>query len=133
MGSASRYCLQLLTEIVPSRESPAYQFETAKFRQQYYRHVSEGGWPFSTSAHGWPISDCSAEGLKGVLCLLRSKSVQDGINKNELEPIDEKRLEKAVNVMLSYQNEDGGKKMLSSSVSLLYAGPHRLVASTSNT
>lgn len=91
-----------------ARNSPALKYETAKFRKQYYRHVSEGGWPFSTSAHGWPISDCSAEGLKGVLCLLRCKAVQDGIRKNTLAPIDEKRLEKAVNVMLSYQNEDGG-------------------------
>lgn len=24
----------------------------------------QGGWPFSTAAHGWPISDCTSEGLK---------------------------------------------------------------------
>lgn len=24
----------------------------------------QGGWPFSTAAHGWPISDCTGEGLK---------------------------------------------------------------------
>ena len=23
----------------------------------YYRHRSKGAWPFSTNAHGWPISD----------------------------------------------------------------------------
>eukprot|EP00605_Chrysophyceae_sp_TOSAG23-4_P001149 GSChrysophyteH1.ASY1.ANO1.1256.1 assembled CDS len=38
-------------------------------KDYYYRHVSKGGWPFSTAAHGWPISDCTAEGLKGVLAL----------------------------------------------------------------
>ena len=39
-----------------SRASPACRFEDSKMRQTYYRHVSKGGWPFSTSAHGWPIS-----------------------------------------------------------------------------
>ena len=38
-------------------------------RELFYRHESKGGWPFSTAAHGWPISDCTAEGLKGVLAL----------------------------------------------------------------
>ena len=33
-------------------------------RRSAYRHRSRGGWPFSTRAHGWPISDCTAEGLK---------------------------------------------------------------------
>ena len=31
---------------------------------KWYRHISRGAWPFSTCDHGWPISDCSAEGLK---------------------------------------------------------------------
>jgi len=44
-------------------------------REYYYRHVSKGGWPFSTAAHGWPISDCTAEGLKGVLALHQTKVV----------------------------------------------------------
>jgi len=77
----------------------------------YYRHISEGGWPFSTSAHGWPISDCSAEGLKGVLCLLHSQAVKEGVNNNKLAGIDEQRLEKAVNVIVTYQNEDGGEQV----------------------
>ncbi|CAN0467089.1 unnamed protein product, partial [Ectocarpus sp. 12 AP-2014] len=33
-------------------------------RDKYFRHISKGGWPFSTAAHGWPISDCTGEGLK---------------------------------------------------------------------
>lgn len=28
-------------------------------RDYYFRQLSKGGWPFSTSAHGWPISDCT--------------------------------------------------------------------------
>lgn len=38
---------------------------------EYYRHISKGAWPFSTRDHGWPISDCSSEGLKAALCLAR--------------------------------------------------------------
>jgi len=50
-----------------SRNSSAFAYEGCEKRAKYYRHVSEGGWPFSTSAHGWPISDCTAEGLKAVV------------------------------------------------------------------
>ncbi|GKY94922.1 hypothetical protein MPSEU_000457100 [Mayamaea pseudoterrestris] len=91
-----------------SQNTLAYAFESPENRKKYYRHVSKGGWPFSTSAHGWPIADCTGEGLKGVLCLLRSKSVQDSIASGELKHIDEERLQNAINVLLSYQNEDGG-------------------------
>ena len=35
----------------------------------HYRHLSKGGWPFSNRAHGWPITDCSAEGFKCALML----------------------------------------------------------------
>jgi squalene/oxidosqualene cyclase-like protein len=41
------------------------QIRTDEDRREYFfRQVSKGGWPFSTAAHGWPISDCTAEGLK---------------------------------------------------------------------
>jgi cycloartenol synthase len=46
--------------------------------------------------------------LKGVLALRKSKVVADGIEKGTLKPISEKRLQNAVEVLLSYQNEDGG-------------------------
>ncbi len=36
---------------------------------RYYRHISKGAWPFSSRDHGWPISDCSSEGLKAALVL----------------------------------------------------------------
>eukprot|EP00967_Tisochrysis_lutea_P055106 scaffold69099_cov21-Tisochrysis_lutea.AAC.1 len=38
---------------------------------EYYRHISKGAWPFSTRDHGWPISDCSSEGLKAALSLAK--------------------------------------------------------------
>ena len=99
-------CQILSTEV--SQKTMAYKYEAANFRRQFYRHVSEGGWPFSTSAHGWPITDCTGEGLKGVLCLMKSRSVQNGVANGELEPITEERLQKSANVLLAYQNEDGG-------------------------
>ncbi|KAF8400152.1 hypothetical protein HHK36_013448 [Tetracentron sinense] len=68
----------------------------------WYRHISKGAWPFSTADHGWPISDCTAEGLKAVLSLSRIPSEMVG------EPLDAMRLYDAVNVILSLQNEDGG-------------------------
>lgn len=92
-----------------SQASPAFDYESAENRNQYYRHVSKGGWPFSTSAHGWPISDCTGEGLKAVLCLKKnSKVITKGIENGELRDISDERLFDAVNVMLTLQNEDGG-------------------------
>ena len=66
------------------------------------------GWPFSTSAHGWPISDCTSEGLKAAICLLKTNTIKEGIANNSLKDISEERLQKAINVLLTYQNEDGG-------------------------
>jgi squalene/oxidosqualene cyclase-like protein len=96
----------LSTEV--SQSTPAYEYERPANRKRYYRHVSEGGWPFSTSAHGWPISDCTSEGLKGALCLMRSRCIEEGLKDGSLNPIGEVRLQNAVNVLLTYQNEDGG-------------------------
>lgn len=62
-----------------------------------------GGWPFSTNDHGWPISDCTAEGLKVALAL-REMAVDLGIK----TPIAPERLQQAADVLLSYQNQDGG-------------------------
>ncbi|XP_057979064.1 cycloartenol synthase 2 [Malania oleifera] len=68
----------------------------------WYRHISKGCWPFSTADHGWPISDCTAEGLKAILLLSKIPSEIVG------EPLDVKRMFDAVNVILSWQNGDGG-------------------------
>ncbi|XP_058113464.1 cycloartenol synthase 2-like [Magnolia sinica] len=68
----------------------------------WYRHISKGAWPFSTGDHGWPISDCTAEGLKAALMLSQIPSKTVG------EPINANRLYDAVNVILSLQNKDGG-------------------------
>ncbi|KAI5581194.1 hypothetical protein POPTR_007G002200v4 [Populus trichocarpa] len=68
----------------------------------WYRHISKGAWPFSTADHGWPISDCTAEGLKAVLLLSKLPTEMVG------DPLGVERLRDAVNVILSLQNADGG-------------------------
>lgn len=67
-------------------------------RRAYYRDASKGGWPFSDREHGWPISDCTAEGLKCAIAL--RPWVQ--------EPIDDRRLVDAADLILGWQNADGG-------------------------
>ncbi|KAL8499866.1 hypothetical protein ACS0TY_019752 [Phlomoides rotata] len=68
----------------------------------WYRHISKGAWAFSTADHGWPISDCTAEGLKAALSLSKLPAGTVG------EPLDAKRLYDAVNVIFSLQNANGG-------------------------
>ena len=65
---------------------------------RHYRHASRGGWPFSDREHGWPITDCTAEGLKCAIAL------EGRFEK----PIPEALLHDAVKLILSWQNEDGG-------------------------
>jgi squalene/oxidosqualene cyclase-like protein len=74
-------------------------------REYYFRHISKGGWPFSTAAHGWPISDCTSEGLKGVLALHEASL---GTIVPAEKRICDDRLKDACNVILSYHNVDGG-------------------------
>lgn len=74
--------------------------EEVNDHKQFFRHDSVGGWPFSTSPHGWPITDCTAEGLKIML-----SAVEEGnYSKNELA----ERLKLSCNLLLSFQNTDGG-------------------------
>jgi squalene/oxidosqualene cyclase-like protein len=66
--------------------------------EEHYRHASKGGWPFSNRAHGWPITDCTSEGLKCALEL-------EGQYPDEI-PLE--LLRDSVRLLLSWQNEDGG-------------------------
>ncbi|MGO9830524.1 MAG: 2,3-oxidosqualene cyclase [Myxococcaceae bacterium] len=75
--------------------------ENTRAPERHYRHPSKGGWPFSTRAHGWPISDCTAEGLKATLALAR-------LEPRDLAPPSAERLADAVSLLLSLQNGDGG-------------------------
>ncbi|GMH92027.1 hypothetical protein TL16_g12226, partial [Triparma laevis f. inornata] len=89
-----------------SSNSPAMFYEAPSERVKAFRHVSLGGWPFSTSAHGWPISDCTGEGLKAIMAL--QPYVQEGIQAGRVKPMTDIRLFNAVNVILTLQNDDGG-------------------------
>ncbi len=66
-----------------------------KEHKKYHRHDSVGGWPFSTLEHGWPITDCTAEAMKVML-------------EDPQKRIGDHRLKKAVDLLLSFQNNDGG-------------------------
>jgi cycloartenol synthase len=70
--------------------------------KKWYRHISKGAWPFSTRDHGWPISDCSSEGLKAALALESLGEKVAG------KPLPVERLRDCVNVILSYQNPGSG-------------------------
>lgn len=93
--------------VVPSLRSAYHYLEISQVRedvrdyQKYFRHQSKGGWPFSTRDHGWPITDCTAEGIKSTL-LLHEKQISSS------HPIDDERLEDAIDLLLSLQNDDGG-------------------------
>lgn len=88
----------------------------------WYRHISKGAWPFSTGDHGWPISDCTAEGLKvsfdqiehdafvySLFTISKPFFFQAVLSLSKIpseivgEPIDAKRLYDSVNVVLSLQ------------------------------
>ena len=88
-----------------SRSTLAFKYEDAASRRRFYRHVSEGGWPFSTSAHGWPISDCTSEGLKAMLCMRNLRCITEWKKRPKMT---EKRYQNAANVLLTLQNYDGG-------------------------
>jgi lanosterol synthase len=70
--------------------------------QKFFRHASVGGWPFSTKDHSWPITDCTAEGLMVALEIFNKK------NKNIPSSIDEERMKQAADLILSFQNKNGG-------------------------
>lgn len=67
--------------------------------EAHYRHRSKGGWPFSNRAHGWPITDCTSEGLKCAFAL------EGRFGAGEI-PLG--RLRDSVRLILSWQNDDGG-------------------------
>ena len=67
-------------------------------------HLTESTLSLQHATTGWPISDCSSEGLKAVLCLHSLPAVAE--RKGVVISAD--RLYDCVNVLLTYQNADGG-------------------------
>uniref|UniRef100_M8AV75 Cycloartenol synthase n=1 Tax=Aegilops tauschii TaxID=37682 RepID=M8AV75_AEGTA len=68
----------------------------------WYRHISKGAWTFSTADHAWPVSDCTALGLKASLLLSKISPKMVGVS------IEANRLYDAVNCLLSWMNGNGG-------------------------
>ncbi|KAK6152116.1 hypothetical protein DH2020_014751 [Rehmannia glutinosa] len=68
----------------------------------WYRHSSKGGWSFSSTDNGWPVSDCTAEGLKAALLLSQLPSEVAG------QALETDKLYDAVDLILSLQNSTGG-------------------------
>lgn len=71
----------------------------------FFRHPNEGGFPFSTVEHAWPITDCTADGIK---TLIKRHQCLDLMGNESFPRVEAKRLEKAVDLVLSFQSEDGG-------------------------
>ncbi|XP_029128121.1 lupeol synthase isoform X2 [Cajanus cajan] len=66
------------------------------------RHVCKGAWTLSTPDHCWPVSDCTAEGLKAALQLSEMPSDLVG------EKMEIGRFYDAVDVILYLQSSNGG-------------------------
>lgn len=96
-----------LGKLFPDTIQKSYQFiELSQIKvehathRKFFRHPMIGSWPFSTAENGWPVADCTAEGLSATLAIHDSGLVKP--------IIDDKRIKEAVDIILSYQNQDGG-------------------------
>ncbi|MFN5746201.1 MAG: prenyltransferase/squalene oxidase repeat-containing protein, partial [Methylococcaceae bacterium] len=67
-----------------------------------WRDPALGGWCFSDGEHRWPVSDCTAEALTGLLTIYEHPAFA------ELPRLSETRLRQAAEFILSRQNTDGG-------------------------
>ncbi len=63
--------------------------------REAYRNDPNGGWCFAGGWHGWPVTDCTAEAVLGLLAADRSA-------------VNPKALREAVRFMLRGQGRDGG-------------------------
>ncbi|CCU99734.1 unnamed protein product [Malassezia sympodialis ATCC 42132] len=76
--------------------------ENPRFYRSAYRFATKGAWPFSTREQGYTVSDCTAEGLKGVLMLQEASGANFG------RPVDARRLHDTIDLLLTMQNANGG-------------------------
>lgn len=95
-----------IPELLPTLKNAFNFFESTQVQRnvpdhdKYFRHISKGGFPFSTRDCGWIVADCTAEGLKSVMSLQET-------GKMTLDfPVE--RIYDGINVLLSMQNSDGG-------------------------
>nr|AYV65359.1 2,3-oxidosqualene cyclase [Oryza rufipogon] len=69
---------------------------------RWYRHISKGGWTFTTADDGWQVSDCTATALKA--CLLLSRISPEIVG----EPLEIDAQYNAINCLMSFMNDNGG-------------------------
>jgi squalene/oxidosqualene cyclase-like protein len=105
-GIADRFpeCSQKIYSYLKRTQIPCDEDDN----EYFFRQISKGGWPFSTAAHGWPISDCTSEGLKGVLALHKVVLPSKELLIRPEDRIPDASLQDAVNVIFSLHNKDGG-------------------------
>lgn len=68
----------------------------------YWRDPALGGWCFSDGQHRWPVSDCTAEALSGLMLMYEHPACSGG------ERLGDERLRQAAEFIVSRQNADGG-------------------------
>lgn len=96
-----------LGQLFPEMIRKSYQFidnmqvrKEHETHKEFFRHPMIGSWPFSTAEQAWPVADCTAEGLSATLAIHKSGILKPGIS--------DSRIKQAVDVILSFQNKDGG-------------------------
>ncbi|XWS20503.1 hypothetical protein CRYUN_Cryun31cG0106700 [Craigia yunnanensis] len=93
----SSFALQaLLVAILLVKDNPPGDF------RRMFRHISKGSRTLSAQDHGWQVSDCTAESLK--CCLYFSKMRPEIVG----EKMEAEKFYDSVNVLLSFQSENGG-------------------------
>ncbi len=101
------FCLQALATVTEYDGVKGALHRGAEFlRQQQITHSfpgfrekhridAKGGWCFSDQLHGWPVTDCTAEAVLGIISAHRATA-------------DSTLISNAIQFMLRGQNRDGG-------------------------
>ena len=74
--------------------------QNPKHHKSNYRFATKGAWPFSTPEQGYVVSDCTGEGLKGVIALQSVPHLK--------KRVDLERMQDSIDLLLSMQNPNGG-------------------------
>jgi len=92
--SAIERAHEFLKQAQMTEELPDYE--------RYWRDPALGGWCFSNGEHRWPVSDCTAEALSGLLMAYEHPAYE---GKARLADVN---LLQAAKFIISRQNKDGG-------------------------
>ena len=101
----------LYKQFIPSLQQLYHYIDKSQIRtsiprdRAFFRHEDFGGWPFSTVEHGWPITDCTGDGVKASIKLNQIFEQENCIDTIQ---VSKERLIDAVKLLLSFQSADGG-------------------------